>query len=176
MKPENLYPKYIKGIWFPAYKLLWCANTLDFVGIKLQFTNLQFHCVKSVQIRSFFWSAFFHTQTEYGEIRSICPYLVRKWENTKYPSAFSPNAGKYKVSLRFQSESGKIWSIFLYSVRMPENTKYLSVFRPNGGKYGTEKTSLDTLDTFHEVFCRYGTLQAENKKHFNYMKTIMFCN
>ena len=34
------------------------------------------HCVKSVQIRSFFWSVFFRTQTEYGEIRSISPYSV----------------------------------------------------------------------------------------------------
>ena len=34
------------------------------------------HCVKSVRIRSFFWSVFLCIQTEYGEIRS-------------------PNAGKY---------------------------------------------------------------------------------
>ena len=33
------------------------------------------HCVKCVQIRSFFWSVFFHIQTEYGEI--------------------NPNGGKY---------------------------------------------------------------------------------
>ena len=87
IKPENLYPKYIKGISFPGYKLLWCANTLDFAGIKLPFTNLQFHCVKSVQIGSFFWSAFFCIWTEYREIQSISPYslrmyLVRMRENT----------------------------------------------------------------------------------------------
>ena len=35
-----------------------------------------YHCVKSVQIRSYFWSVFSRIQTEYGEI-------------------FSPNAGKY---------------------------------------------------------------------------------
>ena len=29
------------------------------------------HCVKSVQIRSFFWSLFSCIRTEYGEIRSI---------------------------------------------------------------------------------------------------------
>ena len=40
------------------------------------------HCVKSVQIRSFFWSAFSRIRTEYGEIRSISPYLFPKRENT----------------------------------------------------------------------------------------------
>ena len=40
------------------------------------------HCVKSVQIRSFFWSAFSRIRTEYGEIRSISPYLVPIRENT----------------------------------------------------------------------------------------------
>ena len=39
-------------------------------------------CVKSVQIRSFFWSVFFRIRTEYGEIRSISPYSVRMRENT----------------------------------------------------------------------------------------------
>ena len=28
------------------------------------------HCVKSVQIRSFFWSVFFRTRAEYGKIRT----------------------------------------------------------------------------------------------------------
>ena len=40
------------------------------------------HCVKSVQIRSFFWSVFSRIRTEYGEIRSISPYSVRMRENT----------------------------------------------------------------------------------------------
>ena len=39
-------------------------------------------CVKSVQIRSFFWSVFFRIGTEYGQIGT-------------YLSTFSPNAGKY---------------------------------------------------------------------------------
>ena len=41
-----------------------------------------YHCVKSVQIGSFFWSVFSRIRTEYGEIRSISPYLVRIRENT----------------------------------------------------------------------------------------------
>ena len=60
------------------------------------------YCVKSVQIRSYFWSVFSCIRTEYGEILriqentntgkyglEITPYLV-----TLYPSVFSPNAGK----------------------------------------------------------------------------------
>ena len=46
-----------------------------------------FHCMKSVQIRSFFWSVFSRIRTEYGEIRSISPYSVeyRKCEPEKTP-------------------------------------------------------------------------------------------
>ena len=40
------------------------------------------HCVKSVQIRSFFWSVFSRIRTEYGEILRISPYSVRVRENT----------------------------------------------------------------------------------------------
>ena len=39
------------------------------------------HCVKSVQIRSFFWSAFSRIRTEYGEILRIFPYSVQIREN-----------------------------------------------------------------------------------------------
>ena len=46
------------------------------------FINLLFKlCVKSVKIRSFFWSVFSRIRTEYGEIRSN--------------HVFSSNAGKY---------------------------------------------------------------------------------
>ena len=40
------------------------------------------HCMKSVQIRSFFWSVFSRIQTEYGEGLRIPPYLVQMQENT----------------------------------------------------------------------------------------------
>ena len=40
------------------------------------------HCVKSVQIRSFFWSVVSRIRTKYGEIRGISPYLVQIRENT----------------------------------------------------------------------------------------------
>ena len=40
------------------------------------------HCVKSVQIRSYFWSVFSRIRTEYGDILHISPYSVRMRENT----------------------------------------------------------------------------------------------
>ena len=42
------------------------------------------HCVKSVQLWSFFWSVFSRIQTEYGEILRIYPYSVRMRENTDH--------------------------------------------------------------------------------------------
>ena len=39
-------------------------------------------CMKSVQMRSFFWSVFSRLWTEHREIRSISPYSVRVRENT----------------------------------------------------------------------------------------------
>ena len=43
---------------------------------------LKIHHVKSIQIRSFFWSVFHLIWTEYGNIRSISPYSVQIRENT----------------------------------------------------------------------------------------------
>ena len=42
------------------------------------------HCVKSVHIRSYFWSVFSYVRTEYGDLRSKSPYSVRIQENTGY--------------------------------------------------------------------------------------------
>ena len=44
--------------------------------------SCELHCVKSVQIRSFFWSAFSCFWTEYGYLLRKCPYSVRIRENT----------------------------------------------------------------------------------------------
>ena len=41
------------------------------------------HCVKSVQILSFFWSVFSCILTEYGDLRSTSPYSARIQENTE---------------------------------------------------------------------------------------------
>ena len=37
--------------------------------------------MKSVQIRSFFWSVYFRIRTEYGELQSISPYSFQIWGN-----------------------------------------------------------------------------------------------
>ena len=52
------------------------------------------HCVKNVQITSFFWSVFSHIWAESREIQSI--------------SAFGLNPERYEVSLRIHSEYGKL--------------------------------------------------------------------
>ena len=41
------------------------------------------HCVKSVQIRSFFWSVFSRIRTEYGE--TVCSPNVGKYGPEKAP-------------------------------------------------------------------------------------------
>ena len=33
--------------------------------------TFNYHCVKRVRVRSFFWSVFFRIQTNYGDIQSI---------------------------------------------------------------------------------------------------------
>ena len=39
------------------------------------------HCVKSIQIRSFFWPVFSRIRTECEDLRSKSPYSVRRREN-----------------------------------------------------------------------------------------------
>ena len=43
--------------------------------------NCGTHCVKSAQIRSFFWFVFSCIRTEYGDLQSKSPYTVRIQEN-----------------------------------------------------------------------------------------------
>ena len=45
-------------------------------------SNWFYHCVKSVQIRTFFWSVFSRISIECGGLRSKSPYSVRIRENT----------------------------------------------------------------------------------------------
>ena len=40
------------------------------------------HCVKSIQMWSFFWSVFSRIRTEYGDLRFKSTYSVRIQENT----------------------------------------------------------------------------------------------
>ena len=64
-KNHNLLSSFKQIIWSFKYVIL-----------------VPVHCVKSVHIRSFFWSVFSRIQTEYTEIQSIPPFSVRMRENT----------------------------------------------------------------------------------------------
>ena len=56
-------------------KLVW---NMKLFGIFL----VLYHCVKSVQIRSFFWFVFSCIRTEYGDLLRKALYSVRMLENT----------------------------------------------------------------------------------------------
>ena len=65
------------------------ASNLKKTKVKLDLLNdinmllmVEKHCVKNVQIRSYFWSVFSCIRTEYGDLRSKSPYSVRIQENT----------------------------------------------------------------------------------------------
>ena len=60
-------------IWH-AHWILKCENSWSFLHF--------IHCVKSVQIRSFLWSASSYIQTEYRDLRSKSPNSVRIQEKT----------------------------------------------------------------------------------------------
>ena len=60
-----------------------------------------FHCVKSVQIRNYFWSVFSRIRIEYGAILRKNRWgwklltIITKCSILVYLSVFCPNAGKY---------------------------------------------------------------------------------
>ena len=81
----------IHVLWLVTIQNSHCLHhTLNLLMITLQNVyitsisrwTLVTHCVKSVRIRSYFWSVFSRIQAEYGEIRSISRYSVRMRENT----------------------------------------------------------------------------------------------
>ena len=86
----------------------WYLKYLDlFLRYLLVLGRLYQHChaayyhipyyVKSVQIRSFFWSRFSRIDTGYGEILHISPYSVRMRENTNQKNSVN---GKFSRSAR----------------------------------------------------------------------------
>ena len=62
------------------------------------------HCVKSVQIQSFFWSVFSRILTEYGEILRITSYSVQMRQNTDRKNSvfghFSRSGNFIEITLR----------------------------------------------------------------------------
>ena len=83
-KPCQLVPNIVLTIRFKESNLTtFCvADYRDFLAsITCVFLSvLQPHCVKSVQIRSYFWPVFCCIRTEYGDLRSIPPVSIQ--ENT----------------------------------------------------------------------------------------------
>ena len=69
--------------WNPLYNCFQESHIIFWTNTWAN-SNLQYHihCVKRVQMRSFFWSVFSRVRTEYGEILRISPYSVRMRENT----------------------------------------------------------------------------------------------
>ena len=67
-------------------ELLFEGMLLNFLKWNTHSTEkyLPLYCVKSVQIRSFFWSVFFCIRTEYEDLLRKSPYSVRIQENTDH--------------------------------------------------------------------------------------------
>ena len=90
---ESSYSRLINRVLYTAISfdlkrvfigLIWEKNILQILYKIRKFRlilNL-YHCVKCVQIWSFFWSVFSRIRTEYGEIRNISPYSVQMREST----------------------------------------------------------------------------------------------
>ena len=82
-KTHVLYCQFDKKssrIWptdFGLSQKLYPSEQIPYIGhceyyyLRVNFTF--YHCVESVQIRSFFWSVFSRILTEYGEILRISP-------------------------------------------------------------------------------------------------------
>ena len=63
------------------------------------------NCLKSAQIRSFFWILFSRIRTEYGDIRSMSPYSVRMREKLeKTRTRITPNTDSF-YAIYFLKES-----------------------------------------------------------------------
>ena len=85
------------------------------------------HCVKNVQIRSYFWSVFSCLRTEYGDLRSKSTYSVGIPENTDqeklciWAHAVSPYAVNVKANV------GKIF-MKMVDKHFPCHHKYHELF------------------------------------------------
>ena len=73
---------YHLEIYFLTGNLILNFEVLQHLFLTNCWINRLYHSVKSVQIRSFFWSVFSNIRTEYGEIPCISPYSVQMRENT----------------------------------------------------------------------------------------------
>ena len=76
--------------WQAHLMLIWRSLAISFL-LKTMFhksISLLLHCVKIVQIRSFFWSVFSRIWTEYGDLLRKSPHSVQMRENTDQKKLF----------------------------------------------------------------------------------------
>ena len=78
LKNANILLMLLAKFHFFAFSL----SLFLYIHKKTTEALLGIHCVKSVQIWSFFWSVFSRICTEYGEIRSTSLYSVQMRKNT----------------------------------------------------------------------------------------------
>ena len=121
------------------------------------------HCVKSVQIRSHFWSAFSCIRTKYRKIRTRNNFVFGQFSRSvSFPIFFASNF--FHLFWIFEYCTGYIiFRVLLFFVHFSvlsytawKASKYgvisgphFPIFGLNTGKYGPEITPY--LDTFHAV-------------------------
>ena len=97
-------------------------------------------CLKSIQMRSFFWSVFFHVRTEYGDLRSKSPYPVRIREN-------------------MDQKKLRIWKLFTYTTKLGRILTLRRRYRTQ-----TPKSSL----TFCKTLVFFSVLYSTIKSNFDH--------
>ena len=108
------------------------------------------HCVKSVQIRSFFWSVFSRIRTEYGEKRSISPYSVRIRENS-------------------DQEKHRIWTLFTQWIKYIINlfsTNFWTTWSCSRSSF-TGVSKVNELVMNKNKYINYSSLQKKGRKNKN---------
>ena len=120
-------------------------------------------CVKSVQMRSFFWSIFSCIWTEYGELLSKSPYSVRIQENAGQKKLFIWTLfTQYVLDVLREKPFFDIlaitWIWFLDTDRINMNSSNISNFSccsvtktPGTSKKKLSKTKLTHLLPMHPV-------------------------
>ena len=81
---ESLIYSYCQVVWY-CFLFVYCLILFLFIWMNNIFFKTWNHCVKRVQIRSFFWSVFSRIRTEYGpEKKSAFGHFSRSGYNKKY--------------------------------------------------------------------------------------------
>ena len=80
--PGKFYLNFVKNAYEVNRRVVtvFSKNVVTFaLALKNQVLD---HCVKSIKIRSFFWSVFSFIRTEYRDLLRKSPYSLRIQENT----------------------------------------------------------------------------------------------